>query len=392
LGHEYPPYYFGGIGSYTKELAEYLSQHGFNVYVISGRATHKFTIERYGQLNIIRTYFPDIPIRSIWYSIFSRDIILKLAEKSNVIISNANASDMITKYLHAKSFSRKLVTVFHNTIESVEVFFRFAPYSFGTSSFDVRDLVYYALLPIYNELHKMDIEYSARLVTVAKHVRDELLSLYPSFKEKIENSNIIYAGIDYKTIKRAYLSSTTGDKDRPIYAFVGRLYMAKGVPYVLEVFKQITRDFDETAELWIFGEGPMRKYVLKYAKKHGLNIKLFGFVSRERMLKLLSKYVDVMLFPSLYEGCPIAVLEAFALGIPVVTWDLPWSQEFIIDGLVGFKVPYGDIHRFAERAIKALSLREEKRPRIHEYASKFDKETLFKGFVKIITDFSLSSS
>ncbi|MGC9108224.1 MAG: glycogen/starch synthase, partial [Infirmifilum sp.] len=60
LSHEYPPYSIGGVATFTKELAEYLYRHGYDVYVVAGRNQQGMVVERhiinfiYNFCNIIR--------------------------------------------------------------------------------------------------------------------------------------------------------------------------------------------------------------------------------------------------------------------------------------------------------------------------------------------------
>jgi len=380
LSHEYPPYYFGGVGTYTKELAEYLSLR-FNVYVITGRTIHDITIERKGSLNIIRVPFPDIPIRNIWYSFSAKEIALKLAEKATVILSNAASAGYLSRWLRYKSLSRKLITIFHGTIESIKVFYRHVSIIYAS----LGDLSYYVALPVYNSLYRSDLENTALPISIAKHVSYELITLYPDLSHKIKSGKTIYAGIDYEKLRSIYLTSHTKslNKSKIVYAYVGRLYVTKGIIDLLQVFKLITQGFKENGELWIFGKGPMENYVRKFVKKHKLNIRMFGFVERGKLLNILANYVDVILFPSYYEGCPLTLLEANALGIPIVTWNLHWAQEFVIESLNGFKAPLGDLHMFADLAIKALNLRKNA-VRIHEYASRFDRNKVFKELEDLV--------
>jgi len=383
LSHEYPPYYFGGVGTYTKELAEYLSLK-FNVYVIAGRTTHNITVERKGSLNIVRVPFPNIPIRSIWYSFSAKEIVLKLAEKATVILANAASAGYLSRWLYHKSLSRKLITIFHGTIESIKVFYRYTNNIYT----NLGDLLYYTTLPVYNSLYRSDLENSTLPISIAKHVSYELVSLYPDLSHKVKNGKIIYAGIDYEKLRSIYLTTLTKplDKNKIIYAYVGRLYTTKGIIDLLQVFKLITHYLRERVELWIFGKGPMENYIKKFAKKHKLNIRIFGFIEREKLINILANYVDVLLFPSYYEGCPLALLEANALGIPAVTWDLPWSHEFIINGLNGFRAPFRDVYAFTELAINSLRLRKYG-DIISKYSSKFNKNYLSNEFVKIIMNF-----
>lgn len=383
LSHEYPPYYFGGVGTYTKELAEYLSLR-FKVYVITGRTARGITVERKGSLTIVRVPFPDIPIRSIWYSFSAKEIALRLAEKATVILANAASAGYLSRWLYHNSLSRKVITIFHGTVESIKVFYRYANIIYTS----LGDLLYYIALPVYNSLYRSDLENSTLPISVARHVSYELISLYPDLSHKVKNGKTIYAGIDYEKLRSIYLTARTKhlDKNKIIYAYVGRLYTTKGIIDLLQVFKLITQNLRERVELWIFGKGPMENHIKKFAKKHKLNIKIFGFLEREKLMNILANYIDVLLFPSYYEGCPLALLEANALGIPAVTWDLPWSHEFIINGLNGFRVPFRDVYAFAELAINSLKLREYG-DIILKYSSKFNKNYLLNEFVKIIINF-----
>jgi len=385
LSHEYPPYLFGGVGVFTKGLAEHLSRQGYRVYVIAGRSSKGFGVEKGISLNVLRVYFPDVPIRSIWYSVLSKNLILTLAEKSDVIISNAASAGLAAKYLHTKRLSSKLITIFHGTIESLKVFYRYV--LFSQSTIYAEDLAYYALLPFYNKLNELDVALSAKIVSVAEHVQDELCSLYPSYGGKIRRGAVVYPGVDYDTVKRVYLpNEKKSDKNKVIYAYIGRLYTTKGAHYLPRVYKLIRQNLPERSELWVFGSGPLRNHLEKIAQKEKMTIKILGFIPREKLLALIAKYVDVVLFPSLYEGCPLAMIEANALGVPVVVWDLPWTREFVINSLNGFRAPFNDMASFSNYAIKAIKLREN-HPRIHDFASKFRKSVIFQKFSSVIEKF-----
>jgi len=385
LSHEYPPYLFGGVGVFTKGLAEHLSRQGYRIYVIAGRSSKGFGVEKGISLNVLRVYFPDVPIRSIWYSVLSKNLILTLARKSDVIISNAASAGLAAKYLHSKRLSSKLITVFHGTIESLRVYYRHVLLNQPTTY--AEDLAYYALLPFYNKLNELDAALSAKIVSVAKHVQSELCSLYPSYGEKIRRGDVVYPGIDYDTIEQVYLANEKkSDKNTIIYAYIGRLYTTKGAHYLPRVYKLIRQNLPERSELWVFGSGPLKYHLEKMAQKEKLNIKILGFVPREKLLALIAKYVDVVLFPSLYEGCPLALIEANALGVPVVAWDLPWAREFVIDSLNGFRAPFNDMEEFSNYAIKAIKLREN-HPRIHNFASRFRNSVTFQKFSSLIEKF-----
>jgi glycosyltransferase involved in cell wall biosynthesis len=91
--------------------------------------------------------------------------------------------------------------------------------------------------------------------------------------------------------------------------------------------------------------------------------------------------VDVLLHPSLYEGAPLAVMEAQALGIPVITFDLPWTQEFILQGINGYKARYSDITQLSEYLIKATEIEQEK---VISTAKRYDRKISFSTLENLI--------
>jgi glycosyltransferase involved in cell wall biosynthesis len=73
-------------------------------------------------------------------------------------------------------------------------------------------------------------------------------------------------------------------------------------------------------------------------------------------LNLLPFYAsfDIFVLTSLREGLPNCILEAMAMGIPVVTVDVAGVKELVSDGLTGYVLPQGDAHGVAQ-AISALT-------------------------------------
>jgi glycosyltransferase involved in cell wall biosynthesis len=67
-------------------------------------------------------------------------------------------------------------------------------------------------------------------------------------------------------------------------------------------------------------------------------------------------------------------METQALGIPTVTFDLPWPTEFIINDINGYRVPYPDVHGLGEAVLKAKELNRDK---VALLAKRFDREVSF---------------
>lgn len=106
------------------------------------------------------------------------------------------------------------------------------------------------------------------------------------------------------------------------YIYVGRLSEEKGIKSLLEAFKDIT------SEVRIYGDGPLRREVEKYAAKYP-NIQFLGFKEKHLLVEEVNK-ANALLVPSIcYESMPMGVLEAFAVGTPVLCSNLGILTQMI---------------------------------------------------------------
>jgi len=388
LSHEYPPYVFGGVAMYSKQVAEWLSSNGWKVFVISGKAdvSKRVNIERVSnKLTIIRVYFPEIPPRWLLYAMIVRNYLEKLLYRYNaVILSNSPLTWLITRKLRKLGKSNKCVTVFHGSIYSLLAFFQYVSLS-DIRKLSLEELAYYAEIPLYNYLIKKDLLISDHYVFVSRHVAMEYKQLYPDLSEDIHyRGTVIYPGIEYEYLAKLRQNIKRVKKGKIVIAYVGRLYYTKGITHAVKVIEYLVKErHEKDVTLWIFGRGPLESWLNQYIKRKELtsHIKYFKFVERTMLLRLLAKYVDVLLHPSLYEGAPLAVMEAQALGIPVITFDLPWTHEFILQGINGFRAPYPDTVKLAEYIIKSLDLDIQK---IMDTAKRYDRNQTYKELEALI--------
>ena len=143
-------------------------------------------------------------------------------------------------------------------------------------------------------------------------------------------------GVDPEEFKAR--SSETPRADFRV-AFSGLLCARKGIPTLLEAWKQLSlRD----ASLHLYGRiDPELAESLREAGRY--NIVVHGFVD----LKSELPTNDLFVFPSRWEGSAKAVYEALASGLPVIT--TPNAGSVVEDGVQGFIIPAGDASALAER-------------------------------------------
>jgi glycosyltransferase involved in cell wall biosynthesis len=123
--------------------------------------------------------------------------------------------------------------------------------------------------------------------------------------------------------------------------FVGALTQRKGLSYLLRAIERL----GSRVELTIVGKKVANCSVLDRALAAH---RWIPSLPHRLVLEEISRQ-DVMVFPSLFEGFGLVILEAMAAGVPVVTTSNGGGPELISDGEDGFIVPIRDVEAIAER-------------------------------------------
>jgi glycosyltransferase involved in cell wall biosynthesis len=123
--------------------------------------------------------------------------------------------------------------------------------------------------------------------------------------------------------------------------FVGRLSEEKGVRLLLEAWR------DVPVPLSILGDGPLGDELRSAAPSH---VEFLGHVSHSRVLETLSRAAFAVVPSTCFEGFPMAVLDAFSLGVPVLAAGLGSLEEIVEDGTNGRLFTSDDARDLAEKA------------------------------------------
>ena len=100
--------------------------------------------------------------------------------------------------------------------------------------------------------------------------------------------------------------------------YIGSLAYHKNVIFVLKA-AEILKDQD-AYRFQVYGNGIEYKALLDYKSSHRLkNVEFMGFAQESRMAQTYDGF-DIFMFPSLYEGFGMPILEAQARGLPVITY------------------------------------------------------------------------
>jgi len=117
--------------------------------------------------------------------------------------------------------------------------------------------------------------------------------------------------------------------DYKIITFIGRLIYAKGVQDLISVFPKIKEKCPKT-KLLIVGEGDYKQHLEKLSNKDRDII----FLGRRDDIVDILNITNVFVNPSYSEGMPTSVLEAAAVGVPIVATDVGGTREVINDKLI----------------------------------------------------------
>ena len=139
----------------------------------------------------------------------------------------------------------------------------------------------------------------------------------------------------------------------------GRLSPEKGHQVLVEAIGRLQGSSNNTHFVFC-GDGPCQKELEKRAKELGVS-HLCHFVGFRKDIKDIFQAMDFMVLPSLTEGLPNVILEAFACAKPVVATDVGGVPEIIEDGVNGILVPPGRSDLLAEAIKNCLASPEKRR-------------------------------
>jgi len=110
-----------------------------------------------------------------------------------------------------------------------------------------------------------------------------------------------------------------GIENQCLIGHVGRFDEPKNHKKLLEIYKELL-SLNSKYRLVLIGKGTLERQIKHLAKEYGIYDKILWLGIRKDVHKLLQA-IDIFVFPSLFEGLGIAVIEAQATGLPCVISD-----------------------------------------------------------------------
>jgi glycosyltransferase involved in cell wall biosynthesis len=145
--------------------------------------------------------------------------------------------------------------------------------------------------------------------------------------------------------------------DRPIIGTIARLHRQKGIIHLLQASRRILKAVPES-RIVVVGDGPQSDRMRREAGRLRLGERCLFLGARKDATALLGLF-DVFVLPSLWEGLPFVLVEAAALGKPIVATAVDGVPEILEDGRTGLLVPPGDSEALAIAVIRLLRDKDE---------------------------------
>jgi len=221
-----------------------------------------------------------------------------------------------------------------------------------------------------------------KIICVSNGVAQELINKYHLPKNKVQ---VIYNPVVtedmFKKAEEPLDHPWFQPGQPPVILGVGRLTAAKDFETLIKAFALVRKKTE--ARLMILGEGSERAKLEQLVKQLGLqnDVCMPGFV--DNPYKYM-KHSSVFVLSSRWEGLPTVLIEALALGLPVVSTDCPSGPAEILEGgKWGRLVPVRNHEALANAILEALN---DERGKGAERAKEFSLDRIVDQYVALIKE------
>ena len=347
-----------GIGRYTLE--------------ISKRVQKNQTIETifyYGYFSKkLMSYKKDSKMSLLKRTISKYPLLKKIARKLLITLSNLtfNKFDLYWEpnFIPIASIkAKKIVTSVHD--------FSFIHYK----EFHPKERIEYFENYFFNNIKRSDA-----IICFSNYVKQEILN-YINIDEK--NIYVIYHGVDHNKFKP--LKNIKIDIDLPQYFIfcAGSIEPRKNLLRLLKAYNKLDKNLQKKYKLILSGFKGWNNSEIMHIIKQNKNIIYLGYLTEDDLVKVYN-LATIFVYPSLYEGFGLPILEAMACNTPVITSNISSMPEVGGDAVI-YCDPYSteDIKNKIELLLKNPKLQKELKTKALKRAKTFTWEKSAKEHLKL---------
>jgi glycosyltransferase involved in cell wall biosynthesis len=164
---------------------------------------------------------------------------------------------------------------------------------------------------------------------------------------------------------------------------VGRLIKRKRYELFLKILSQFK--YKDKILFYLIGQGPSLSRLKKIKKQFNLKVEFLGYLSEREKYRYLSQ-ADLFVLPSSHEAFGIVLLEAMAVGLPLLVHQEGGQTDFLTDGAGGFLVDFTqpeEVKKKLEKLIKDENLRRKMGERNKEKVKEYQIEKIGLKYEKL---------
>jgi glycosyltransferase involved in cell wall biosynthesis len=214
------------------------------------------------------------------------------------------------------------------------------------------------------------------VVTCCGANMEYLKQIAPSHQSKF---SLVYHGVNLKDFQPPQNAGDLSAAEKPIILSVGRLVEKKGFPDLLQALLMV-KERGQRFRCTIYGDGPLSQALQKWLEEHDMtsDVMLMGDSTQQELISIYQKATLFALTPVQTEdgdrdGIPNVLLEAMAVGLPVITTAVAGIPELVEDNQNGLLYQPHDVDGISSGILELLD-NTEKRKLLGDRASKKVKE------------------
>lgn len=165
------------------------------------------------------------------------------------------------------------------------------------------------------------------------------------------NNKINFQRFEFsEEVRRKYREEFGIKENEILLGNVGRFAMQKNHKYLIDIFKKVCES-NENYKLILCGTGELENEIKEKVHNSGLDEKVI-FVGRRDDVNCIMQAMDIFVFPSLYEGLPITLVEAQANGLPMVISDTITKEAIYNKNVTQLGINENDLNIWRDKIIE----------------------------------------
>lgn len=236
---------------------------------------------------------------------------------------------------------------------------------------------------LYINLMRLSYKFAAVVIANSDDTKIDLVNLNIT---KSSNTTVIGNPVlvdDYLKLANEKVNEEwLYDESLKVVLAVGRLHALKNFSFLISVFRDVYK-VNNSARLMIVGEGQEKSRLLDLISAQGLSgaVKIVDFQTN---IYPYYQNSDVFALTSEWEGFGNVLVEALAVGLPIVSTNCPGGPKMILkNGQYGSLVPVGDREFYIQELIRALENSTKRKDSII-YASNYTVENVAEKYLETI--------